>query len=77
MITFAQATEIGDFKFVSEASTLQWKPGELPPNIRTDMGNKQPFTLMHVNASDDCSGGWESAVFKQAFGCLVLKVFND
>lgn len=68
-ITSEQATEVETHQFVAEASDLGLPPGEFPRRIDTNMGNGQPFVFQAFRA--------EVAVYRQAFGCIVLRLLND
>lgn len=57
------------FQFVAEASTLGLPPGKWPKVIETELGNKQPFVLQHLNEND--------AVYGQLLGCITLRILND
>jgi hypothetical protein len=62
-------------QFMTDASSLRLPPGCFPNQMKTDLGNKQPFVLDRLlDAQDgDCSG----AVYKQSCGCITLLIFND
>jgi hypothetical protein len=51
------------------ASDLEIPVGQIPRQLETSLGNKQPFQL--VNYDEDC---WNYA---QSMGCITLKVWND
>lgn len=69
-ITTDLVTETRLHHFVGEASTLGWPVGQVPVAIDTDLGNKMPFMLTFVDEDG-------TANFRQANGCITLKVFND
>jgi hypothetical protein len=63
-------TETGIHNFVSEASTLQIAVQDFPPRkLETTLGNQNPFVVIEKHPN--------FALYKQEFGCLYLKVFND
>jgi hypothetical protein len=62
--------KIGTHNFVSEASTLQIAVQDFPPRkLETTLGNQNPFVVIEKHPN--------FALYKQEFGCLYLKVFND
>lgn len=69
-VTPEQVTEVASrvVYFVTEASTLGIE--SFPLFIATEMGNKMPFALDHVDAE-------RTAHYKQTLGIIRLKVFND
>ena len=68
-VTYDQCTEMESYIFTTEASTLGFPPGQWPVQIDTDMGNALPFHLSRANADF-----W---TYKQEFGLITLRVFND
>ena len=69
LITDINSTEYAPFQWCTEASDLGMTPGRIPRVLATTMGNSQPFILQEVTP--------EAFFYKQAFGALQLKVFND
>ena len=67
-VTEQNAKEYQHHAFTAEASTLGLKPGEVPEQIPTDLGNGQPFLLIHVR---------QEMLYRQAMGSLQLIVIND
>jgi len=55
--------------YITEASTLQIRPGKFPLQIDTAAGNGQPFVAVKTNEV--------GALYRQGNGCLELTVFND
>jgi hypothetical protein len=53
-----------------EASMLGLAPGEWPDAFDTDMGNGRPFILIKVDRDG-------TRIYRQDFGGLVLRVWND
>ncbi len=73
-VTFKNATEIGDFRFVVEASTLDLPPGDFPFKLPTEIGNKQSFIRQgHLYCENQVTG----FSYRQELGCLTLIVLND
>jgi hypothetical protein len=71
-ITSDMIEEIEVHTFVAEASDLGWRPwrGEWPRKVETTgIGNGLAFLLWSATA--------DKATYRQANGCIVLKVFND
>jgi hypothetical protein len=69
MVTREQVTEYDVHQFSAEASDLQLPVGKYPQQIPTNMGNGLPFILR--SACDDY------VIYRQANGCITLRVFND
>lgn len=65
----ATAPEHSGFEWVTDASDLGLRVGGVPRAIPTSLGNKQPFLLTRVSE--------DSFFYRQQFGCLTLRVFND
>lgn len=65
-------------QFSAEASTLSTIVpeilGHFPKQIKTTMGNGQPFIATSKKIAD---GDLLYVRYIQAFGCIHLKVFND
>jgi hypothetical protein len=61
-------------QFAAEASSLGFPVGQFPEKILTDMGNGQPLIL---DSKKVCDGDLMWVVYRQALGCISLKVFND
>lgn len=74
-VHYDQVTEHENGLFVTDASTLGFRPGEpWPKMIETDMGNGRSF--VHVkDATDD--GDLVSSTYEQANGSIRLLIFND
>jgi hypothetical protein len=72
-VTYAQCHEHEAHHFVTEASDLQLKG--FPGKLTTDMGNKQPFYRTSVERDDE--GDLVCANYRQEFGCITLRVYND
>ena len=66
--------EIRAHRFVAEASTLGFRPGQWPRLIETNLGNGRPFFFHSMCHSD---GEIISAEYRQALGCITLSVLND
>src|SRR5262245_29671298 len=67
--------EVAVHLFVTDASTIGLAPGNWPSTIDTDMGNGQAFRCQHMNVGR--SGQFEYAEYRQALGCIRLRVYND
>lgn len=63
------ATEDRFHNWVTEASTLGLKPGEIASSIETTLGNRQPFLVMRIDE--------DRVTYLQDCGCLMLIVLND
>jgi hypothetical protein len=71
IVTIADCSVINAYSYATDAATIGIAPGVLfPEKLETTFGNGQPF----VKFSRLEAGG---ARYKQAFGCIVLDVFND
>lgn len=68
-ITSADVREYETHRFSAEASELGWPPGEVPREIPTSLGNKQPFFAHSITP--------EKFVYRQSCGCIELTVYND
>ena len=53
----------------TEASDLRLPPGCWPGSISTELGNGQPFIFQTFDG--------KCAFYRQALGCLTLKIWND
>jgi hypothetical protein len=62
-------TQIKAHHFIAEASDLRWPPGFFPHQASTDLGNGQPLLLSLIEE--------DSAVYRQQYGCISVRVFND
>jgi hypothetical protein len=71
-IRYDQAYESQTHQFVTEASTLGWKPGYWPERIETAMGNGLPFLR-----GEQFRPGLSAVTYYQANGCITLTVYND
>jgi hypothetical protein len=70
-ITSTNAREIQVHQWSIDASELGIAPGaKYPATIETDLGNGQPFVINHFDGNG-------TALYQQALGCLLLKVWND
>ena len=63
-------TTVDPHVFYAEASDLRLPIGKFPRFIGTDMGNKEDF--FRVRCEED-----GTVIYRQQFGCLTLRVFND
>jgi len=70
-----QVTEVEPHQFVAEASSLGLHPGEWPNKMFTFIGNGQPFCYSFKKLTED--GDLAYVSYRQALGCITLKVFND
>jgi hypothetical protein len=61
-------------EFTAEASELGFPVGQFPEKILTDMGNGQAFVRVSEIGRD---GDLLWVLYRQALGCISLKVFND
>ena len=68
-VDYSQCFEHEVHIFCTEASMLGLPPGHFPPFIETTMGNGHAFQKVHSNGA--------IVTYRQAFGCLTLRVFND
>lgn len=69
-ISRQQVTEVAPFTFVAEASELGFPVGRVPTRLEANvLGNGRILDLIRVEEG--------VFVYKQQFGCLVIKVFND
>lgn len=66
--------EYNTHQFCAEASDLGWPPGKVPCSIPTTLGNRQPFLLRRTERREGEAVCWH---YKQQFGCIELKVYND
>lgn len=71
MVTNENASEEKLHHWVTEASTLGLRPGEVPSSMETDLGNRRPFLLVEHRVQ---GSAW---MYQQEFGCIFLTVFND
>ena len=69
MVTKEQVTEYSVHEFVAEASTLRLPVGQFPNRLETNMGNGLPFLLWSATR--------DYVIYRQANGCITLRVFND
>jgi hypothetical protein len=74
LVTFKDVTEVEVHQFATEASTLGIKPGEWPDEMPTILGNRLDFAIHHAECRD---GDLLWVEYRQEFGCITLKVFND
>lgn len=70
-ILAAQVMEVKAHHFVAEASELGWKPGYLPVQADTNLGNGLPLVLEEI----DYEKGYFT--YNQVSGCITLRVYND
>jgi hypothetical protein len=59
--------------YVTEASTINLKPGQWPKLIETTLGNGLPFVFQNFEGEGDS----RYAEYRQDFGVMYLQVFND
>lgn len=65
----ADYTEVETHLLVTEASSLELRPGFLPLRIETDFGNGRDFLFV---------GNFEDyAEYRQSEGCLRLRIYNS
>jgi len=71
IVQIAQLTAISKDTFVTEASTLQWKPGFWPSEfvVKPFMGNGRAFFQTYADSG--------STLYRQQYGDIVIEVFND
>ena len=74
-VTYAQCTETEHHGFTTEASDLGLPPGRWPKSMLTDMGNTQPLYLTGFGRDDE--GEIVYANYRQEFGIITLRVYND
>jgi len=74
MITNQNAHEVEVHKFSAFASDLGLKPGEWPASMQTTLGNNMPLTVHHMEVRDE-DLVWVD--YRQMFGCILVRVFND
>lgn len=67
-------SEFENGKYTAFASDLGMRPGEWPHKIPTSLGNKLDFVAEHTEVND---GDLQWVVYRQAAGCISLKIFND
>lgn len=63
--------EVSPYHFVTDASDINFRVGFAPRRIRTNLGNKQDFVFSKMDEEH------RFVVYKQLYGCLTLKVYND
>ena len=75
MITRDNAYESSPHDFVTEASSLGWKPGFWPQQLPTTLGNGRDLVR---DSSPTVEGGdligWR---YYQMLGCIRLTILND
>ena len=64
-------SETETHQFWTEASSLGLAPGSFPMTMETTMGNGQPFQLLRTEEDGNV------LIYRQALGCIILRVFND
>lgn len=74
-IDYVDVSETQPHEFHAEASSLGLPPGMWPPSLATRMGNSLPFVRSHLEADLDGELLWVE--YRQAAGCITLRVFND
>jgi len=73
-VTDKNATEDAVHRWSAEASTIGLKPGDWPAVLPTSLGNQHPFLL----GTKEKDGAELVCVnYRQAFGNITLKIFND
>jgi hypothetical protein len=75
MIRYGDVTESEVHTFTAEASSLGLPPGEWPVSLETEIGNRQPF--IRTSRKIDADGDTMWVTYRQALGCVTLRVFND
>jgi hypothetical protein len=77
LVSFAMCTEVGNFVQVVEASTLGLRPGEWPATLQCEpaFGNGRPLIRGDMERSSD--GELVAVNYRQMFGVIGLRVFND
>lgn len=70
-----QLLEVEPHLFVAEASELRLPVGVWPLRIDTSLGNGQP--LERQTKKVDADGDILYVRYRQRFGCVNLKIFND
>jgi hypothetical protein len=70
-IDASNAQELSVHQWYADASALGLKPGATyPAHLETALGNQQPFVFQRFDGNG-------TAIYLQAMGCLLLKVWND
>lgn len=69
-VTSANASPISQFSYVCDASSLMLPPGRWPFELKTNLGNGCPFIGIARHRNGDY------VRYRQANGCIELKVFN-
>lgn len=75
LLTEAHVEPAGPHLFTAEASELEHTRKGWPTAIPTNMGNGQPFIRSTRKVDGEGDTLW--VTYRQEFGCLVLRVFND
>ena len=67
-------TEDDVHRFTAFASDIDMRAGDFPPQVETTLGNGLPFIRESMYAKN---GDIQYVMYRQANGCITLKVFND
>lgn len=73
-VNLENSTEVECHRWSTEASDLGLSPGNWPEQLPTILGNKLPF-LRDTKKVRDGDLLW--VTYRQALGCISLRVFND
>lgn len=71
IVTAKNATEHKIHRWVTEASTLGIRPGQIAGRIDTELGNGKPFVFVQQERATG------NVHYAQEFGCISLTVLND
>ncbi len=64
-----------NFLFVWERDAREFAPNhEWPTSVKTELGNKLPFVMSRTEV---LAGDVIWIDYRQEFGCITLRVFND
>lgn len=63
------------YHYVGEASNAGLRPGQWPSTLETDLGNGR--RLVRERPVRDSAGELIAVEYRQEFGCVVVKLFND
>lgn len=66
--------EIEPHRFIGEASGLRMPVVGWPEQIETTIGNGRPLLLTNPEMRD---GDLLAATYRQANGCISIRIFND
>lgn len=76
-LTWALCTDAGDYVQVTEASTLGLRPGEWPPTLECDSKFGNGCRLIRGDTERNADGELVAVNYRQMFGVIGLRVFND